>query len=232
MTPSPTRVLVADCTLDLRTGELLRDGAPVPLQRRSFQVLVALVSRPGQLVTRDELCRLLWPDGTVVEFDNNLNSAVNKLRRALGDSAEAPRIVETLPGRGYRLLVAVSQLPPAGAANDPGVVDAINAPSPSLAVPAARRGPRWWKYAAAAVAATAILVTALMQSNEREVVVAVLTFDKCRVTVRKTISARRFQTSCGHGSVVLPTVLVCWCPQDTRMVVSWPAPTIPGPTSF
>ena len=177
MTPLPTKILVADCTLDLTTGELLRDGALVPLQRRSFQVLVALVGSPGQLVTRDELCRLLWPDGIVVEFDNNLNSAVNKLRRALGDSAEAPRIIETLPGRGYRLLVAVSPVPPAGAGDDTGVVDTINAASPALAVPTVRRAPRWWKYAAAAIAATAILVAVLMQSNERDVVVAVLTFD-------------------------------------------------------
>src|SRR5688500_14213661 len=130
MTPSPTRVLVADCTLDLSTGELLRDGAPVPLQRRSFQVLVALVSRPGELVTREELCRLLWADGVVVEFDNNLNSAVNKLRRAMGDSAEAPRIIETLPGRGSRLLVAVTPLPLVEAGNDAGaVVDTLSTPS-------------------------------------------------------------------------------------------------------
>jgi DNA-binding winged helix-turn-helix (wHTH) protein/TolB-like protein len=177
MTPPPTRVLVADWTLDLSTGELLREGAVVPLQRRSFQVLAALVGSPGQLVTRDELCRLLWPDGTVVEFDNNLNSAVNKLRRALGDSAEAPRLIETLPGRGYRLLAAVSPLPPAGAGNDAGVVDATETPSPSPAIAAGKPASRWWKYAAAAVAATAILVSALIRSNERDVVVAVLTFD-------------------------------------------------------
>ena len=177
MTPSPTRVRVADCTVDLSTGELLRDGVLVPLQRRSFQVLAALVANPGQLVAREALCRLLWPDGVVVEFDNNLNSAVNRLRRALGDSAEAPRIIETLPGRGYRLLVAVTPLPSIEHGNGAGAIESVATASPFQAVPSARRARRAWIYAAAAIAAMAILTIVLMRPNDRDVVVAVLTFD-------------------------------------------------------
>lgn len=96
------------------TGELFRQGRRVPLQEKPFQVLAALLERPRELVSREELQRRLWPADTVVEFDTNLNAAVRKLRAALHDSAEAPCFVETIPRRGYRFIAPVtSQVGPA-----------------------------------------------------------------------------------------------------------------------
>jgi cholera toxin transcriptional activator len=77
------------------------------LQEQPFQILTILGSRPGELVTREELVRALWPEGTFVDYDHSLNTAVNKLREVLGDSATAPRYIETLPRRGYRFLAEV-----------------------------------------------------------------------------------------------------------------------------
>jgi DNA-binding winged helix-turn-helix (wHTH) protein len=98
---------------DLVTGELRRDGRPVPLQQQPFRVLQALVQRPGKLVTRDELRRVLWADGTFVGFERGLTSAMRKVREALGDTAASPTYIETLPGRGYRFIAPVDYLNPA-----------------------------------------------------------------------------------------------------------------------
>lgn len=94
--------------LDLRSGELTRDGRRVRLARQSFQMLRLLVARPGTVVTRDELRRALWPDGTHVDYDHGLNNAAARLRRALGDPAQTPRFVETLPCVGYRFIAPVT----------------------------------------------------------------------------------------------------------------------------
>jgi DNA-binding winged helix-turn-helix (wHTH) protein len=93
--------------LDRSLRELRRAGQRVPLQDQPARVLSLLVGCPGDVVTRDELRRTLWSDDTFVEFDTALNVAVNKIRRALGDSATSPRFVETVPRRGYRFLAEV-----------------------------------------------------------------------------------------------------------------------------
>src|SRR5690349_21778287 len=98
--------------LDLSTGELVGSGRRLLLQGQPFQVLSMLLTRPEQVVSREELKKQLWPADTFVDFDHSLNKAVNRLREALGDSAEEPRFIETLPRRGYRLIVPVHQ--PAG----------------------------------------------------------------------------------------------------------------------
>src|SRR5712692_8864866 len=89
------------------TGELRKHGIRVKLQEQPFQVLKILLARPGELVTREEIRQRLWPSGTFVDFDNGLNAAVNRLREALGDSAEHPKFIETLPRRGYRFIGAL-----------------------------------------------------------------------------------------------------------------------------
>ena len=89
------------------TGELRKHGIRLKLQDQPFQVLKMLLARSGQLVTREEIRQTLWPSGTFVDFDNGLNAAVNRLREALGDSAEHPRFIETLPRRGYRFIGAL-----------------------------------------------------------------------------------------------------------------------------
>src|SRR5215468_6882221 len=101
---------------DLRSGELYKRGRKIKLHQQPFQVLALLIERPGEVVTRDELRRKLWPSDTFVNFDIGLNSAVRKLRGALDDSAESPRYVETLARRGYRFIAPV--LTPSASAAD------------------------------------------------------------------------------------------------------------------
>jgi TolB-like protein/DNA-binding winged helix-turn-helix (wHTH) protein/tetratricopeptide (TPR) repeat protein len=92
---------------NLRTQELRKHGHRLRVPRQSFQVLAALIDRPGELITRDELRAMLWPADTFVDFEHSLNAAVNRLRDALGDSAETPRFIETLPRRGYRFIGSI-----------------------------------------------------------------------------------------------------------------------------
>jgi eukaryotic-like serine/threonine-protein kinase len=92
---------------DVRAGELRKHGLRIKLQEQPFKILVLLLKRPGELVTREELRQELWPAHTFVDFDRGLNKAMTKLRNALGDSADSPRYVETLHRRGYRFLVPV-----------------------------------------------------------------------------------------------------------------------------
>ena len=101
---SPQRVCFRDFELDLTSGELKKDGQKVPLPPKAFEVLRCLVEHPGEVVTREDLRARLWAADTFVEFDDSLNHAVKKLRKALGDSAENPEFIETLPRHGYRFV--------------------------------------------------------------------------------------------------------------------------------
>lgn len=116
-TPVPHPVRFAAFEMDLRSGELRKQGVKVSLQDQPFQVLALLVQRAGEVVTREELRHKLWPADTFVDFEDGLNTTIKKIRTALGDSAENPRFIETLPRRGYRFIVPVQK--PSGAA--PGV---------------------------------------------------------------------------------------------------------------
>ena len=106
--PAPIRCQVqfGPFTADLRTGELSKYGVHVKLQDRPFAILSMLLEHPGEVVTREEMRSRLWPDGTFVDFDNNISSAIGKLRAALGDSAAQPQYIATV-GRGYRLIAEV-----------------------------------------------------------------------------------------------------------------------------
>ena len=95
---------------DLAARELRKGGVKLRLQGQPFQVLSVLLENPDGLVTREELRQELWPANTFVDFDNGLNTAINKIREALGDSAESPRFIETLPRRGYRFIAPVRNL--------------------------------------------------------------------------------------------------------------------------
>jgi TolB-like protein/Flp pilus assembly protein TadD len=99
--------------VDTRSGELRRQGSKINLQEQPFQVLVLLLERPGEVVTREELSRKLWPENTFVDFERGLNKAINKLRAALRDDAEKPSFVETLPHHGYRFIAPVDSPSPA-----------------------------------------------------------------------------------------------------------------------
>src|SRR5712675_1555733 len=94
--------------VDVRAGELRKQGVRVKLQEQPFHLLTVLLQCPGEMVTREELRNQNWPADTFVDFDNSLNTAINKLREALGDSADNPRFIETLPRRGYRFIAQVT----------------------------------------------------------------------------------------------------------------------------
>jgi len=108
---TPRIVRFGTYEVDLRSRELRKNGLKVRLTGQPFQILAILLERPGELVTREELQKRLWPGDTFVDFDKGLNAAVNRVREALGDSAENPRFVETLPRRGYRFIGQVEGPP-------------------------------------------------------------------------------------------------------------------------
>src|SRR5579859_5627775 len=109
-TELPSILSFATFEVDLRSGELRKQGVRIKLQEQPFHVLTLLLQRPGEVVTREELRNQNWPPDTFVDFDNSLNTAINKLREALGDSADNPRFIETLPRRGYRFLAPVTRV--------------------------------------------------------------------------------------------------------------------------
>src|SRR3982751_4065597 len=104
MPPPPSRIAFGEFEFDRLTGELWRAGEPVPVQPQPSRLLALLIERPGDLVSRDEIRQALWGGDTHVEFDRSLNFCVAKLRAAVNDSAVDPRIIETVPTRGYRFI--------------------------------------------------------------------------------------------------------------------------------
>jgi TolB-like protein len=103
--PAPADVVrFGTYEVSLRTGELRKRGLRIALQEQPLRILTALLERPNEVVTREELCQRLWPEGTFVDFDHSLNAAVRRLRVTLGDDAEVPRFIETVHKRGYRFL--------------------------------------------------------------------------------------------------------------------------------
>ena len=95
-------------TVDLKREELFKDGARIKLPGKVYQTLLALLARPGEVVSRENLRQRLWPEGTHVNYDANVNTTVNKLRLALGDSPDAPAFVETIPRQGYSFVGKVA----------------------------------------------------------------------------------------------------------------------------
>lgn len=149
----------------MRTGELQKDARRVRVPDQSIQILQALLERDGDVVTREELRTRLWPAGTFVDFEHGLNSAVRRLRDALGDSADKPKLIETLPRRGYRFIGVIE-----GAGTEPTTQEPL--PEPESGPPAPDTGravahvaarpsrPRaWWAVAAAAVAFAGVVLT-------------------------------------------------------------------------
>src|ERR1700744_1263553 len=110
----PARLAFGPFEVNPAAEELLRGGLRIRLSGQPFQILMMLLARPGEGVTREKLRDQIWSEGTFVDFEHGLNAAMNKLRRALGDAAENPRYIETIPGRGYRFVGIVAE-----AANGP-----------------------------------------------------------------------------------------------------------------
>jgi len=128
----PIRDRFGPFELNAATGELLKGGTRVRLAAQPFAILLFLLRHPGELVTREQLREQIWGEGNFVDFEHSLNAAINKLRRALCDSAENPRYIETMPGRGYRFV---------------GADDVAPAAQISLLPisPAAERPAQWWR---------------------------------------------------------------------------------------
>jgi Tol biopolymer transport system component/DNA-binding winged helix-turn-helix (wHTH) protein len=154
--PGPELIRFDGFEANLGTGELHKSGRKVRLPNQSFNVLAMLLSRAGQLVTREELRARLWPAGTFVEYDQSLNAAVNRLREALRDSADKPRFIETLPKRGYRFIGVIEReiaetRPPAAADSSPP-----RPAEPAVAPGNTRAG--WPRIAVLSAAASAVLL--------------------------------------------------------------------------
>ena len=143
-----------DFEADLRSGELRKAGVKLKFGGQPFQVLTILLEQPGEVVTREELQKRLWPN-TFVDVDHNLNTAINKIREVLGDSAESPRFVETLPRRGYRFIGELER--PVEPAVEPVVVP-VSKVEPGRAW---RSRQSWWKIAAVALAISVVALAAV-----------------------------------------------------------------------
>lgn len=153
---------------DLSSGELRKHGLRIKLQDQPFQILVMLLDRPGEVLTREELHQKLWPTDTFVDFDHGLNNAINRLREALNDSADSPRYIQTLPRRGYRFIAAVNDgiteetqpspsLAPLGESSFAAAPQKAAADLAQSAMPRRRFGNLWLAVAGVGVAAILIL---------------------------------------------------------------------------
>ena len=167
---SPELVRFGVFEVDFRAGEVRKHGRKIKLQDRPFQLLAVLLERPGQTIAREELTRRLWPEDAPIDVDNSLNMAAKKLRQALGDDAETPRFVETVPRRGYRFIGHVEAMPAAGAsaqaggaAPDVAASPAPDASPPPAANPGAHRPRRPWVPVLAGAAALSLLAIRLLQ---------------------------------------------------------------------
>lgn len=157
----PHRLRFATFEVDARSRELFKQGRKVKLQEQPFELLLALLERPGEVLTRKELKQRIWPDDTVVDFDRGLNRAINRVRDALGDSAENPRFVETLPRRGYRFVAPIQATAPTDAtpaANGHTEDTSREPPARPASRARALAGKRTLLAAAAAIALAAALV--------------------------------------------------------------------------
>ena len=156
-------IAFGDFTAHLRSAELLRSGTPVKLQLQPFRVLAALLRRPGELVTREELRREVWGDHTAVDFEHGLNFCIKQVRAALGDNADQPRFIETLPRRGYRFIGAIESSPPI--APSPQKSETSAEPAPAKAPPARLA---WLAFAGVLLCSIALAVFALRARSARD----------------------------------------------------------------
>lgn len=174
---------------DLRTRELRKHGTRLKVPGMCFEVLAALLERPGDLVTREELRARLWSQDTFVDYENSLNSSVARLRDALSDSAEHPKYIETLPRRGYRFIAVVSE-ESADLVSEAGHARAISTPPTAAVAATVVSAPRKTRFAVASAAAGLIALTATVLwpslrapegAASRRVTLAVLPFDNLSV---------------------------------------------------
>jgi DNA-binding winged helix-turn-helix (wHTH) protein len=199
---SPRLVRFGAFEADVQTGELRKDGVKLKFSGQPFQVLAILLERPGDVVTREELQKRLWPD-TFVDVERNLNTAVNKIREVLGDSAESPRFVETLPRRGYRFIGTLE--PPA---QSQAPVEPMRAQKPR----------RRWRKIAAGVLALLLLVLGT--------IVAYRWHWQQRPQEQEALTAVPFTALPGRATS--PT----FSPDGSRIAFAWNGNSAPGVKGF
>jgi DNA-binding winged helix-turn-helix (wHTH) protein/tetratricopeptide (TPR) repeat protein len=183
--------------VDLRTGELRKQGLKVKLHGQPFQVLAMLLERPGELVTREEIREKLWPGDTFVDFEKSINTSIKRLREALTDDAAAPRFIETLPRHGYRFIAPVNGWADGSAhagapVSSPLIPVAVMSPSPGETAARDRRSSRQWKVlvpAAMMLVAAAIGGTLWFRSRQAT----------ARLTDKDTIVLSDFDNKTGDG---------------------------------
>src|ERR1022692_279648 len=173
--------------LDPRVGELRRQGRKIKLQKKSLQLLLLLIERAGEVVLRDELRAGLWPAGTFVDFDSNIKTALNRLRQSLGDSAENPVFIETIPKTGWRFIAPVTKVERTGVFPTADVEPDIIGSRLSVESVSFRPRTRSWKLAAISAALLVVVVSGLLllawrnwtspSSSSRPLVLLVLPFD-------------------------------------------------------
>jgi Tol biopolymer transport system component/DNA-binding winged helix-turn-helix (wHTH) protein len=200
--------------LDMRTGELRHDSGKVTrLPEQSFQILAMLLENPGEVVSREEIRKRLWPNGTVVEFEHSISAAMNRLRQPLGDSAGNPIYIETLAKRGYRWKNSVEWLP-----ENKGAV-----PGPETAAPGSSHKPvpRWaWGKIAAGVAVLAIVAGLAM--------LAVLWFRNRRESEQQALILEASPFTALPGEKIFPA----FSPDGSRISFGWNGDAITGRQGF
>jgi DNA-binding winged helix-turn-helix (wHTH) protein len=189
--------------LDPQSGELRKAGVIVGLQDQSLKVLVELLERPGALVTRERLRQRLWPDGTFVDFDHGLNAVINRLRETLGDSADLPRFIQTVPRRGYRFIAPV----------EGGVEEPAEAP----VAPTSRRKTRTRMWMALGVASLVVVAATIALVRRAPWLDTAL-----------PVSARVVQLTTQTGLEFDPT----FSPDGTQIVYSRMPKGCPSPSSW
>ena len=207
---SPRVISFGIFEVDLQTGELRKAGLKLKLTGQPFQVLAILLERPGDVVTREELQKRLWPD-TFVDIDHNLNTAINKIREALDDSAESPRFVETLPRRGYRFISSVNRENANASAADSerlkGEIGSGKTAAVDAVAPATSPKFRWLGVLAAGIVILAIVATfvwpRLTQTPPRVLATTQLTGDGMTKTRLLTDGSRLYITETKRQSQFL-----------------------------
>jgi DNA-binding winged helix-turn-helix (wHTH) protein/Tol biopolymer transport system component len=194
--------------VDLAAGELRKLGQRVPLQDQPFKVLALLLKTPGELVTREEFERALWPSDTIVEFDEGLNKAIQKLRQSLDDSSAHPRFIETLPRKGYRFIAVIETAPENAAATSPEVTADARSQVPDSSVK--RRAVLPW--ALFGIASVVLACLAVLQFYKRSSEPAVLRF---QVALPDRVSL---------DGVDIPTI----SPDGKKVVFVGTSPTLPN----
>ena len=194
---------------DAQKGTLTRSGDRVKIQEQPFRLLMMLLERPGELLTREELQQKLWPEGTYVDFDGSLNVILKRLRAAIADDPDNPRFIETVPRRGYRFIAPVSVTERVSQLASPDIpamptvvaaaVDLVAVPGPTVSLPFLRQKPRLLLYVVSVLVLLALLISGWFRWRTELVGLAHNPSFSREITVRKSVAVLGFQNLSGRA---------------------------------